>query len=191
MSCFGLILDYLFGMENPAILSAIVSGVISFFLGGGLIAYLKFKRDGRNDDRSFAEGERTRLLTQVDVLNNAVSSLSARLIPTNFPLWIKDSNRKYIDVNPAWELQIGGRLGMFKSEVYGKTDEEIFRNIPELAELFTSMDNEAVESGGIAVRTGVVFPKDPKKKIVVKEVVIHDIFGQPIFKGMAFPDSSK
>lgn len=191
MSCFGLILDYLFGMENPAILSAIVSGVISFFLGGGLIAYLKFKRDGRNDDRSFAEGERTRLLTQVDVLNNAVSSLSARLVPTNFPLWIKDSNRKYIDVNAAWELQIGGRLGMFKSEVYGKTDEEIFRNVPELAELFASMDNEAAESGGIAVRIGVTFPKDPKKKIVVKEVVIHDIFGQPIFKGMAFPDSSK
>jgi hypothetical protein len=178
-------------MENTAILSAIVSGVISFFLGGGLIAYLKFKRDGRNDDRSFAEGERARLLAQVDVLNNAVSSLSARLVPTNFPLWIKDANRKYIDVNASWELQIGGRLGMFKSEVYGKTDEEIFRSSPELAELFSSMDNEAVESGGIAVRIGVSFPKDPKKKIVVKEVVIHDIFGQPIFKGMAFPDTSK
>lgn len=174
-------------MENPAIFSAIISGVISFFLGGGLIAYLQFRRDGRKDDRSFAEGERERLLAQVDVLNNAVSSLSARLIPTNFPLWIKDSNRRYIDVNPAWELQIGGRLGMFKLEVYGKTDEEVFHNVPDLAAMFAQMDKEALDSGGISVRTDVTFPKDPKKKIVVKEVVIHDIFGQVIYKGMAFP----
>lgn len=175
-------------MENPAVFSAVISGVISFVLGGGLIAYLKFVREGRSERRSFAEGEREKLLAQVDVLNNAVSSLSARLVPTNFPLWIKDSKRRYIDVNPSWELQIGGRLGMFKAEVYGKTDEEVFVNAPDLAKLFSEMDTEAVDTGGIAVRRGVTFPKDPKKKIVIKEVVIHDIFGEPIFKGMAVPD---
>lgn len=175
-------------MENPAIFSAVISGVISFTLGGGLIAYLKYRREGRKEDRSFAEEERARLLAQVEVLNNAVSSLSARLIPTNFPLWIKDSNRRYIDVNSAWEIQIGGRLGMFKSEVYGKTDEEVFHNAPDLAELFIKMDDEAAESGGVAVRKGVSFPKDRTKKIVIKEVVIHDVFGKVVFKGMAFPD---
>lgn len=174
-------------MDNPAILSAVVSGAVSFFLGGGLIAYLKFRREKRTEDRSFAEGEREKLLAQVEVLNNAVSSLSARLIPTNFPLWIKDSKRRYIDVNPAWELQIGGRLGVFKAEVYGRTDDEIFQHYPDLAKLFTEMDNQAVESGGIAVRTGVTFPKNPTKKIVIKEVVIHDIFGEPVFKGIAVP----
>lgn len=174
-------------MSEPT-LQTIITGIITFALGGGVIAYLKFFRDNKTSDRSFAEEERLKLLGQVEILNAAVSSLSARLVPTNFPLWIKDSDRRYIDVNPAWELQIGGRMGVFKAEAIGKTDAEIYSNFPELAAILNDLDEEASSSGGIAVRKNVVFPKDPEKKIVIKEVLIFDVIGKPIYKSIAVPD---
>lgn len=175
-------------MFDPVTKAAIISGVISFLLGGGLIAYLKFFRDGKTESRSFAEGERLKLMEQVKVLNDAVSALSARVIPTNFPLWIKDAERKYIDVNAAWEIQIGSRLGLFKKDVLGKTDEQIYASTPETGVVLSELDDEATLSGGIAIRRGITFPKNPQKKIVIKEILIHDILGKPIYKGMAVPD---
>lgn len=175
-------------MFDPVTKAAVISGLISFLLGGGLIAYLKFWRDGKTESRSFAEGERVKLLEQVKTLNDAVSALSARVIPTNFPLWIKDADRRYIDVNAAWEIQVGSRLRMFRKDVLGKTDEDIFEGYPDFGHLLNTMDSEASLSGGVSIRTGVVFPQNPQKKIVIKEILIHDILGQPIYKGMAVPD---
>ena len=168
--------------------SAIVSGVISFLFGSGLVGYLKFVREGKNERRTFLEGEVEKYRKEVEVLTNAVSALSARLIPTNFPLWIKDANQRYIDVNPSWEINIGGRLDLFKAQVIGKTDTEIFTDYPDFAEMMVRLDQEAKESNGVAIQRGVFFPKSKDKKQVVKEVLVHDILGQVIYKGMAIPD---
>lgn len=176
--------------SNPATQAAIISGVISFLFGGGLIAFLKYYRDGKAENRSFAETEREKMRAEIERLNQSVSAMSARLVPSNLPTWIKDSDFKYIDVNPAWEIQVGTRIGKFRHDVIGKNDFEVFADFPEFADMISSIDKEAATLGGVAVRTGVVFPKAAGKRIIIKEIVINDILGNPVFKGMAVPEGS-
>ena len=113
---------------------------------------------------------------------------AARLIPSNFPTWIKDEEGKYIDVNPAWELQVGSRIGLYKKDVIGKSDTEVFKDYRDFAQLMAAIDSEASQMGGIAIRKGVTFPKDDTTKIVIKEIVVQDVLGKLIFKGMGIPD---
>jgi hypothetical protein len=51
------------------------------------------------------------------------------------------------------------------------------------------IDMEAASSGGLAIRKGVTFPKNLFSRTIIKEIVVHDILGQPVFKGMAVPDT--
>ena len=176
-------------MVSDSTMTAVISGLIAFLFGGGLIAYFKFYRDGKSENRSFAESEREKMRVEIERLTQAVSAMSARLIPSNLPTWIKDAAGKYIDVNPAWEIQIGTRIGKFRSDVLQKTDEQIFAHSPEFSELMASIDREASASGGLCVRHGILFPPgNTGKRIVIKEIVVHDILGQPVFKGMAVPE---
>lgn len=172
---------------DPILKASVISGVLSFLLGGGLIAYLKFWRDGKSENRSFAESEREKMRIEIDRLTQAVSALSARLVPSNLPTWIKDSNRNYIDVNPAWEIQIGARLGKYRTDVIGKTDEEIFQDFPDFAQKLKQLDIEASSSGGLSIQSNLQFPLNAGNKMVIKEIVVHDILGKTIFKGMAIP----
>lgn len=168
--------------------TAIISGVVSFVLGGGLITWLEYRRKGKTENRSFAESEREKMRAEIERLNAAVSATSARLIPSNLPTWIKDSENRYIDVNPAWEIQVGTRIGKFRHDVLGKTDFEVFEAFPDFARIISAIDIEAAASGGLAVRAGVVFPKSAGKRTVIKEIVVNDILGNPVFKGMAVPE---
>ncbi len=176
-------------MFDPVTKAAITSGVISFLFGGGLMAYLKFYREGRTENRSFAETEREKMRAEIERLNQSVSAMSARLIPSNLPTWIKDSEQRYIDVNPAWEIQVGSRINRFRQDVIGKTDFEVFNEFPDFTKLVSSIDQEAAASGGVAVRTGVIFPKAAGKRTVIKEIVVNDLLGNPVFKGMAVPET--
>lgn len=177
-------------LSDPVSRAAIISGVISFLFGGGSIAYLKFWRDGRAENRTFAESEREKMRLEIDRLTQAVSALSARLVPSNLPTWIKDANRKYIDVNPAWEIQIGTRVKKYRVDIIGKTDEQIFDEFPEFAQKMVELDAAASMAGGLAVTTGLEFPMSIGKRLVIKEIVVHDILGQPIFKGIAIPETA-
>lgn len=169
--------------------NTIVAGIASFLLGsGGIITYLKYFREGRTETRTFAENEREKMRSEIDILNSAISALSARVIPSNLPVWIKNADKKYIDVNPAWVIHIGSRVGKYKDDVLGKTDEEVFDNFPEFAKMLSEICSEAESGGGLAVRKGVMFPNTKSGKIIIKEILVHDILGQAIFKGMAVPD---
>lgn len=168
--------------------TSIITAIVSFLFGGGLIAWLKFRREGQTENRSFAEMEREKMRAEIERLNAAISATSARLIPSNLPTWIKDSENKYIDVNPAWEIQIGTRIGKFRHDVLGKTDFDVFEAFPEFAKMMSSIDVEAAASGGLAVRAGIVFPRNSGKRTVIKEIVVNDILGNPVFKGMAVPE---
>lgn len=167
---------------------SIVTATVSFIFGGGLMAWMKYRRDGVSENRSFAESEREKMRLEIERLNAAISATSARLIPSNLPTWIKDSENKYIDVNPAWEIQIGTRIGRFRQDVLGKTDSQVFEAFPEFANMMSSIDIEAAQSGGLAVRAGIVFPKSTGKHTVIKEIVVNDIMGNPVFKGMSVPE---
>lgn len=173
--------------ENQAVFPAIVSGVVSFVLGGGLIAYLKFYREKRTDDRSFAEKERDEMRAEIERLKMQVVALSAQLIPSSFPVWIKDSEGKYIYVNHAWEIQIGARIRKFRHQVIGFTDADVFENQPGFAETISEIDREASQSGGVAVRYNVTFPERIGSKIIVKEIVVRDIENLPVYRGCAIP----
>lgn len=173
--------------ENQTVIPAVVSGVVSFILGGGLIAYLKFYRDKRTDDRSFAERERDEMRAEIERLKIQIVALSAQLIPSSFPVWIKDANGKYIYVNHAWEIQIGARIRKFRHQVIGFTDHDVFENQPEFADALSSIDLEASESGGVAVRYNVTFPERIGSKIIVKEIVVRDIENLPVYRGCAIP----
>lgn len=173
--------------ENQAVVSAIVSGIVSFSLGGGLIAYLKFYRDKRTDDRTFAEKERDEMRAEIERLKNQVIALSVQLIPSSFPVWIKDAEGKYIYVNHSWEIQIGARIRKFRHQVIGFTDRDVFESEPEFAEMIEGIDREASQSGGVAVRYNVEFPHRIGSKIVVKEIVVRDIENLPVFRGCAIP----
>lgn len=173
--------------ENQAVVSAIVSGVVSFVLGGGSIAYLKFYRDKRTDDRSFAEKERDEMRAEIDRLKQQVVALSAQLIPSSFPVWIKDAEGKYIYVNHAWEIQIGARIRKFRHQVIGFNDHDVFETQPEFAEIISAIDREASELGGVAVRYNVTFPERIGSKIIVKEIVVRDIENLPVYRGCAIP----
>ena len=173
---------------NPATEAAVISGILSFIFGGGLIAYLKFRKETTSENRSFAEAEREKMKAEIEMLRQAVTATAARLIPSNFPTWIKDEEGKYIDVNPAWELQVGSRIGLYKKDVIGKSDAEVFKDHREFAQLMADIDSEASQMGGIAIRKGVTFPKDGTTKIVIKEIVVQDVLGKLIFKGMGIPD---
>lgn len=168
--------------------TAIISAIVSFLFGGGLIAWLNFRRQGRSENRSFAETEREKMRVEIERLNQAISATSARLVPSNLPTWIKDSEHRYIDINPAWEIQIGTRIGKFRHDVIGKTDFEVFDQFPDFAVLIASIDDQAAQSGGLAVRAGVVFPRNSGKRTIIKEIVVNDILGNPVFKGMAVPE---
>lgn len=173
--------------ENQAVVSAIVSGIVSFILGGGAIAYLKFYRDKRTDDRSFAEKERDEMRAEIERLKNQVIALSAQLIPSSFPVWIKDAEGKYIYVNHAWEIQIGARIRKFRHQVIGFTDRDVFADENDFAVLLETIDREASESGGVAVRYNVTFPERIGSKIIVKEIVVRDIENLPVYRGCAIP----
>jgi len=173
--------------ENQAVVSAIVSGIVSFILGGGAIAYLKFYRDKRTDDRSFAEKERDEMRAEIERLKNQVIALSAQLIPSSFPVWIKDAEGKYIYVNHAWEIQIGARIRKFRHQVIGFTDRDVFADENDFAVLLETIDHEASESGGVAVRYNVTFPERIGSKIIVKEIVVRDLENLPVYRGCAIP----
>lgn len=173
--------------ENQAVVSAIVSGIVSFILGGGAIAYLKFYRDKRTDDRSFAEKERDEMRAEIERLKNQVIALSAQLIPSSFPVWIKDAEGKYIYVNHAWEIQIGARIRKFRHQVIGFTDRDVFADENDFAVLLETIDREASESGGVAVRYNVTFPERIGSKIIVKEIVVRDLENLPVYRGCAIP----
>lgn len=168
--------------------TALISGATTLFFGGGIIAYLKYFRESKSESRSFAEQEREKMRIEIDRANAAISALSAQVIPSNLPVWIKNSNRKYVDVNPAWEIQIGARIGAYKENVLGKTDDEVFADYPDFARIMNEICLEAESGNGLAIRKGVSFPKTQTGKIVIKEVLVHDVLGKAIFKGMAIPD---
>lgn len=169
--------------------TAINSALIVFIFGGGVIAYLKYFREGQIENRSFAESEREKMRDEIDRLTKSVSAMSSRLIPSNLPTWIKDANKKYIDVNQAWEIQVGTRIGMFRLDVIGKTDLQVFHEFPEFAEKMVQLDVDAAAAGGLVVTVGMEFPRNLGKKTVVKEIVVHDILGHPLFKAMAIPEA--
>lgn len=173
---------------STAVETALISGATTLFLGGGLITYLKYFRESKAESRSFAEQEREKMRIEIDRANSAISALSAQVIPSNLPVWIKNSNRKYIDVNPAWEIQIGARIGVYRENVIGKTDDEVFLDYPDFAKIMNDICLEAESGNGLAIRKGVSFPKTNTGKIIVKEVLVHDVLGKAIFKGMAIPD---
>lgn len=173
---------------DTATKAALISGGISFLFGGGLMAWFKFYHESKTENRSFAESEREKMRSEIERLNQSVSAMSARLIPSNLPLWIKDSNRKYIDINPAWEIQIGTRIGAYRSDVIGKTDSQVFHEFPDFAAIMNQLDDEAAASGGLAIRSGLIFPRSTDRRMIIKEIVTHDLLGQPVFKGMAIPE---
>jgi len=148
---------------------------------------LKFYRDKRTDDRSFAEKERDEMRAEIERLKNQVIALSAQLIPSSFPVWIKDAEGKYIYVNHAWEIQIGARIRKFRHQVIGFTDRDVFADENDFAVLLETIDREASESGGVAVRYNVTFPERIGSKIIVKEIVVRDLENLPVYRGCAIP----
>lgn len=173
--------------DNLTLFTSIISGVLSFIAGGGLIAWLKFYKDKRTDDRSFAEQERDDMKAEIERLKSLITAMSAQIVPSNFPVWIKDAEGKYVYVNQAWEMQIGTRIKKFKSQVIGYTDIEVFEDSPDFIKIMQSINKQASESGGITVMDNVRFPNRIGIKIVVKEIVIRELENMPILRGFAIP----
>ncbi len=168
-------------------LKTIIPAIISFFLGGGFITLLEFLKKKKADDRSFAEKERNDLAQKVETLKNDIVLLTAQIVPSSFPVWLKDSSGKYLFVNQAWEIQIGARIGKFKHHVIGFSDDQIFENQVEFLKVIKEIDEEATAFGGVAVRTNVPFPKNIGDHLVIKEIVVRDLVISPVYRGAAIP----
>lgn len=178
-------------MFDPNSTSVIISGIVSFALGGGMVAYLKFFQEKKTSDMSFIEKDREEMRIEIEVLKTQVQTLTAQLIPISFPVWMKNQAGAYLFVNRAWEIQIGAHIQKYHSEVVGKTDAQLFSNFPEFAKTLSDIDREAEKSGGLCIRENVKFPNGIGFKSVIEEIAMKDSDNVVFFRGYAIPVASK
>lgn len=182
------IMDQLFDL-NPQ-----VTAVISFILGGGLTALLKstydYYRTVKLDDQAFDERELSKYKDKTASLEQRILSLESAQVQSCVPEWRKDCTGRYEFVNLAYEMTILLPLGKQRSDIIGKTDEEIFEGWPEFVSLIKSLDKEAVISiRKFAIRRNVIFPSHQEQVMLIKEVAQSSFDGRIILIGRSYPET--
>lgn len=162
-----------------------------FLLGGGIIAWLKFFKDNRNEYRDYNASELLKVNDALITLRANFKELQSMLIPTIVPEWRKNLERKYEHVNQNYEFTVLLPIGLTKEDVIGRTDEEIFQNYPEFVTVMHDLDKEARKAvNRFVIRRGVSFPESHSTAMVIKEIV-QNVAGKIYYVGKAYIENTK
>lgn len=175
-------------------LSPQATAVLSFILGGGLTTFLKstydYYRTVKLDERDFTEKELSNCKNKTASLEQRTLSLESAQVQSCVPEWRKDCTGRYEFVNLAYEMTILLPIGKHRSDIIGKTDEEIFAAWPEFVSLIQSLDKEAVISiRKFAIRRNVIFPSNQEQVMLIKEVAQSSLDGRIILIGRSYPET--
>lgn len=167
--------------------------LFTFILGGGLTAFAKGMYDyfhtAKVDNMAFDEKELSKYKEKTTSLESRILNLEAAQIQSCVPEWRKDYTGRYEFVNLAYEVSILLPLGKQKSDIIGKTDDEIFDRWPTFVALIKSLDQEAVISvRKFAIRRNVVFPNQGEQVMLIKEVAQSSYDGRIILIGRSYPE---
>lgn len=124
----------------------IVSSVLSFVFGGGVIAFLQYKRDAKKDDQSFFEKELEHFKKENYELGIRVRFLESRLIEPPVIRWQK-VNGKFTYVSNECMLKILGPLDIRVQDVLGHTAIEVFKEHKDLLKQLTLLEAKARKKG--------------------------------------------
>ena len=174
-------------MFDPNTISIIISGLVSFALGGGMVAYLKFFQEKKTSDLSFIEKDREEMKQEIESLKQQISAINAQIITLTFKIVIKNHTEVYLFVHQSRAIQNGAPIRKFQSDVIGKTDAQVFADYPEFAKTMQAIHREAEKSGGLAIREKVVFPNGIGIKNVIKEIAVKESENVMVFRGYAIP----
>ncbi len=176
------------------ITSTEVGAIVSFIVGGGLMAFLKsiydYQTTAKKDKLAFDQQELQKYKERTSSLEQRLLSLEASaLIQSNIPEWRKDCSGRYEYINMAYEMAILLPLQKTKIEIIGKTDEEIFDDWPDFVKLLKSLDQEAVTSvRKFAIRRNVQFPNREEEVMLIKEIA-QAFESRIVLIGRGFPET--
>lgn len=176
------------------ITSTEVGAIVSFIVGGGLMAFLKsiydYQTTAKKDKLAFDQQELQKYKERTSSLEQRLLSLeSSALIQSCIPEWRKDCSGRYEYINMAYEVAILLPLRKTKIEIIGKTDEEIFDDWPDFVKLLKSLDQEAVTSvRKFAIRRNVQFPNREEEVMLIKEIA-QAFEGRIVLIGRGFPET--
>lgn len=165
--------------------------IMPFLLGGGIIAWLKFFKENRNEYRDYAASELLKVKEELVAIRANYRELQSVIIPTIVPEWRKSLDRKYEHVNQNYEFTILLPIGLTREDVIGKTDEEIFEDYPEFVTMMNDLDKEARKAvNRFVIRRGVLFPESHSTAMVIKEIV-QSVAGKIFYVGRAYIEDTK
>ncbi len=178
------------------ITSTEVGAIVSFIVGGGLMAFLKsiydYQTTAKKDKLAFDQQELQKYKERTSSLEQRLLSLESSLIQSSIPEWRKDCSGRYEYINMAYEMDILLPLREAKEEeieIIGKTDEEIFDDWPDFVKLLKSLDQEAVTSvRKFAIRRNVQFPNREEEVMLIKEIAQTFEF-RIVLIGRSFPET--
>lgn len=174
-------------MENNLLNNLVVPLLSAALGGGGVLAYLKYFREGKKDSRTFDQTEADKYKEGFDTLSKQIDILNINYIPSNAPEWRKDSARRYVSVSPSFERDILLRVGLTRSDVLDRTDHDVFRKYPEYVKVIEDIENEVINSKEhIVIRNNVSFPEYNSQMMVVKEIS-QNVRGDTFYVGRAYP----
>lgn len=177
---------------SQQLINEIVTAVLAFLLGGGLIALLRYRHEtfkaDKIDQREFDAKERDKYKKMAEEQDARISQLEILSINSNNPEWRKNSKGIYEYISPSYEMNILIPLDKRKEDAIGKKDEELFSGYPQLWKLLKQLDHDAATSPRkTAVRRGVRFPYNEYTMMVIKEIA-QTIDNETYFIGRAYPD---
>lgn len=181
-------------MEIGNLLNSTEMGaIVSFIVGGGLMAVLKsiydYQTTAKKDKLAFDQQELQKYKERTSSLEQRLLSLESSLIQSSIPEWRKDCSGRYEYINMAYEMAILLPLQKTKIEIIGKTDEEIFDDWPDFVKLLKSLDQEAVTSvRKFAIRRNVQFPNREEDVMLIKEIA-QAFDGRIVLIGRSFPET--
>jgi hypothetical protein len=165
---------------------------ITFILGGGLITFLKYRKEvadsDKKDRREFDAIERDKYKKMAEEQEKRISQLELLVINSNHPEWRKNSRGVYEYVSTSYEICILLPMGKRKEDAIGKSDEEIFQGYPKVWKTLKELDIEAALSPlKTAVKRGIKFPNNEDTMMVIKEIA-QTIDDRTYYIGRAYRD---
>lgn len=169
----------------------VLTTIFTFITGAGsvgILAYLRYFRDVKVDDRTFNEQELAKYKAKLEQMDAQMTRLEMSSINSTAPEWRKDSQRRYQYVSPSYEMSVLVPLGLTLNDIQGKTDREIFKDYPDFVKTLNSIDDDAQKSPEhITVRRGVRFPFNQNQKVVIKEIT-QATRGGSFYIGRCYPE---
>ncbi len=167
---------------------SILTGILSFIGGGGIVTVFKLYYDKKANDLSFFEEELARYKTAYEHLKQEVEKLKLSILPSAVPEWRKDTKGRYVYVSPVYEVFLLLPLELSVNDLIGKTDEEVFSDYPDFVQTLKSIDLEARRSlKKFAIRRNVKFPGHPESLMVIKEIT-QSVDGITYYIGRCYPE---